>query len=54
MKKQSERTILRNKIEKGLEKSFKKLVLKTRLEKGDLVISVNGKAKKVKASKIRI
>ncbi len=49
-----ENAIIRNKILKGLRVSYKKLVLKNALEDGELILSVNGKIKKVRARMIKI
>jgi hypothetical protein len=49
-----ENALIRNKILRGLRVSYKKLVLKNALEDGELILSVNGKIKKVRARRIKI
>jgi hypothetical protein len=49
-----EHQLLRNRILKGLRLSFKRLVKETALRDGDLVFSINGKIKSIKARKIKI
>jgi RNase P protein component len=49
-----ENALIRNKILKGLRASFKKLVLKNSLEDDELIVSVKGKIKSVKARNIKI
>lgn len=49
-----ENALIRNKILRGLRASYKKLVLKNALENDELILSVNGKIKSVRARKIKI
>jgi hypothetical protein len=46
---QEETKVLSEKIKKGLALSFQRLVSKTKLEDGELVIAKNGKVIRVKA-----
>jgi hypothetical protein len=49
-----ENVLIRNKVLKGLRESYKKLVIKNKLEDDELVLSVNGKIKNVKARRIKV
>jgi hypothetical protein len=49
-----ENVLIRNKVLKGLKESYKKLVIKNKLEDDELVLSVNGKIKNVKARRIKV
>lgn len=49
-----ENVLIRNKVLKGLKESYRKLVIKNKLEDGELVLSIKGKIKNVKARRIKV
>lgn len=51
-KKYSDNALLKEKIKKGLDLTFKKLLNAKRAKDGFLILSENGKIKKIKASDI--
>lgn len=49
-----ENVLIRNNVLKGLKESYRKLVIKNKLEDGELVLSIKGKIKNVKARRIKV